>query len=312
MKESLQAMAAIVLIAAAAFGIFKFLLHNRSATVQNIPVTQSRSVQTHATDVGSRIPLGRETPSPASVSGNKNEVIPQGALTFIGHHYSTSFPRTENPISEGGVWIGGEVAGNGCGGKPCWGNMQTTPGRAYGVSEPTQYGDPTAILTGTWGPNQTVQGTVVAADQPLRRCCHELELRLRSTISPNMITGYEVYCSMVLGDQYCHVASWGGPNGSYVNLDDCLGLGRLPSIKNGDVLKATIVGTNPVLITAYVNGDEIMALQDEGTCTFSDGHQYGPWIRGNPGIGQYDSEDSNFSSFGWSNFSATDGLNVPR
>ena len=59
--------------------------------------------------------------------------------------YSTSFPLTENPISESGKWIGGQSAdGN------LWGNVQTSGGMAYGVSEPTTYGDPTAILTGSW------------------------------------------------------------------------------------------------------------------------------------------------------------------
>ena len=65
-----------------------------------------------------------------------------------GGTYSTSFPGTEDPISENGNWVGGQNAGGNL-----WGNVQKTPGFAFGVSQPTQFGDPTAILTGTWSPN---------------------------------------------------------------------------------------------------------------------------------------------------------------
>ena len=69
--------------------------------------------------------------------------------------YSTSFPLTENPISERGKWVGGQSAGGNL-----WGNVQTSGGMAYGVSEPTTFGDPTAILTGSWAANQQAQVTV--------------------------------------------------------------------------------------------------------------------------------------------------------
>jgi len=112
---------------------------------------------------------------------------------------------------------------------------------------------------------------------------------------------------MISGNQYCHIASWGGPNGSYVNLDECSG--RVPAhyLKDGDTLKAVVTGINPVRITAYINSVQIMQVEDVGNCRFSDGKKYGPWNSGNPGIGQYDSMDSNFSSYGWASFSATDG-----
>jgi hypothetical protein len=312
MKESLQTTAVIVLVAAAAYGTNAFLFCKRPTTFQNVSVNKNGIPQELAKDVDTNITFSPDSRSLAHVVGNESELGPYELTIFAGHNYSTTFPLTENPISAGGVWIGGATAGSGCTGKPCWGNMQTTPGQAFGVSEPTRYGDPTAITTGGWGPNQTVQGTVVVASaQPTKSCCHELELRLRTTISANSITGYEVYCSMISGNQYCHIASWGGPNGSYVNLDECLGSGRAQYLRNDDVLKATIAGTNPVTITAYINGIQVMQVLDAGTCTFSDGKKYGPWISGNPGIGQYDSRDSDFRSFGWSSFSASDGSSPP-
>ena len=219
-----------------------------------------------------------------------------------GHRYSTSFPLTENPISESANWIGGQTAGNNL-----WGNVRTNGTLAFGVSEPTQYGDPTAILTGTWGPDQSAQATVKINKTPTGSCCHEAEVRLRTTINPtnHTITGYEVYCSVNSNNPYCHIASWGGPNGAWVNMEP-----NSPSIflKDGDVLRGTVTGTNPVTITAYLNGTQIIQVQDTGNYTFSDGKKYGPWTSGTPGIGFYDTQDNNWNYFGFSNFSATDDL----
>ncbi len=224
------------------------------------------------------------------------------ASETMARDYATNFPLNENPISENGNWVGGQSAGNNL-----WGNIRTNGTMAYGVSEPTPYGDPTAILNGTWGPNQTAQATVKIITTPKNYCCHEAEVRLRTTIHPptHTITGYEVYCSvMPYPDNYCHIASWGGPNGAWVNMES-----NSPALylKNGDVLKGTVTGTNPVTITAYLNGTQIMSIQDGGNFTFSDGKKYGPWTSGAPGIGFFDNTgDGNWSSFGLSSFSATD------
>jgi hypothetical protein len=217
--------------------------------------------------------------------------------------YTTNFPITENPISEGGNWAGGQTAGNNL-----WGNVQTNGAMAYGVSEPTQFGDPTAILTGTWGANQTVQATVKINTAPTGTCCHEAEVRLRNTVNStnHTITGYEVYCSVMANSPYCHIASWGGPNGAYVNMENVSGPSPSIYLKNGDILAATVTGTNPVTITAYVNGTQIMTVQDTGNFTFSDGKKYGPWTSGSPGIGFYDDQDNNWSYFGFSSFTASD------
>jgi hypothetical protein len=228
------------------------------------------------------------------------EVVCFASAGAQGTTYTTNFPLTENPIGESGRWTGGGAAGGNL-----WGNVQTTAGLAFGVSEPTQFGDPTAILTGTWGPNQTAQATVKINTTPTGTCCHEAEVRLRTTISSGKITGYEVYCSVQPNSPYCHIASWGGPNGVWANTES----GSVPaiSLKNGDVLKGTVTGTNPVTITMFINGTQILTVQDTGNFTFSDGKRYGPWPSGNPGIGFYNNQDSNWNRFGFSSFTATDG-----
>ena len=76
-----------------------------------------------------------------------------------GHYYTTNFaspPAPENPISEGGNWINGGATGLE------WGNVQTSAGLAFGtiVNGAPPSNDSTAVLTGTWGPNQTAQATL--------------------------------------------------------------------------------------------------------------------------------------------------------
>ncbi|HXK10438.1 MAG TPA: hypothetical protein VMT70_12385 [Vicinamibacteria bacterium] len=213
--------------------------------------------------------------------------------------YSTSFPLTENPISEKGKWIGGQSAG-----RDLWGDVQTSGGMALGVSEPTKFGDPTAILTGAWHPDQWAQITVKIT-QKSTVCCHEIEVRLRTTISTNTITGYEVYCSIVPGNRYCHVARWSGPNGLYCNIEP-----SSPKIilVNGDVLKGTVTGSNPTVITGYLNGVQIMQVSDTGN-EGGDGTDCGAgrpvFTSGSPGLGFYDDKDDHqFGSFGVSHFAA--------
>ena len=224
------------------------------------------------------------------------------------NNYGTVFPRTENPIAtpngeSASAWTGGQDAGGNH-----WGNVQTNGTMVYGVSQPTSYGDPTAILKGTWGATQGAQATVKIGTTPA--VDSEVEIRLRSTISANSITGYEAYCNTRPANPYCHIATWGGPEGCWDNFE-----ASTPSIAlvDGDTLSATVTGTSPVVIKLYVNGILQATATDNGshtpeggagTCTAGDGYTWGVWTSGNPGIGFYDAADSNWSRFGFSKFSA--------
>jgi hypothetical protein len=217
----------------------------------------------------------------------------------LGRTYSTNFPLTENPISEGGNWVAGQSAGNNL-----WGDIQTNGTIALGVSEPTAYGDPTAILRGPWGPDQTAQAVVRVSGVPFDKCCHEVEVRLRTTIDPvdHTITGYEVFCSVVPSGGYCGIATWGGPNGIFnARIGHYIGHNRNPYVRDGDVLMGVVTGTNPVTITAYINGDPVMSAEDSGQAGWE------PWTTGSPGIGFFDDQgDRRWSDFGISSFSAHD------
>jgi hypothetical protein len=67
---------------------------------------------------------------------------------------------------------------------------------------------------------------------------------------------------------------------------------------------SALTGTNPVIITMFINGVQKVQVQDTGNFTFSDGKKYGPWTSGSPGIGFYDNQDNNWNRFGFSSFTA--------
>ena len=234
---------------------------------------------------------------------NGKRAATAGLRDRIGQHsYSTEFPLTENPIGEDGAWVGGSGAGANLTGSRLWGNVQTSHGLAYGVDEPTKFGDPTAILAGTWGPTQSVTATVRISKVPTGNCCHEVELRLRTAITFRSITGYEAYCSVMPDHPYCHIARWNGPNGSYWNFES---QASATYLADGDVITATATGTNPTVITLLKNRKQILQAKDTGAAGGGFG-AFGPWTSGNPGLGFYDNYDQNWASFGLCSFRATD------
>src|SRR5882672_6733604 len=103
--------------------------------------------------------------------------------------HSTHFALTENPISEGGNWINGQTTGLD------WHDVSTTPGLAIGHQSGSSYTDGTALLTGAWGPTQTVEAVVHTVKQH-DSCYQEVEMRLRSALTAHSCTGYEISFKM--------------------------------------------------------------------------------------------------------------------
>jgi hypothetical protein len=227
-------------------------------------------------------------------------VLPIFALLFLAipanaqKSYQTNFPLNENPISENGNWISGHAAGNGCFTSPnfCWGGVQTKPGLAFGTVENNyctgQVGqncdDSTAVLSGTWGPVQTAEGTVYT-NGTLNGGFDEVELRLLTTISTNSITGYEITCG-VSGNNYIGMARWNGPLGQFTSM----GVNWNAGCTNGDDIKATVDGSGN--FTIYKNGTVVFTAHDT---TFTSG---------SPGIGFY-TYSGNLTDFGLRSFSAS-------
>ena len=186
--------------------------------------------------------------------------------------YTTDFPRAENLISEGGKWLNGRANGLD------WADVRTTPGFAFGTEiggnrpDPQNYDDSTALLKGSWGPNQTVQATVRSVNPNQDgKVWEEVELRLRSSISPHNCAGYEVIfrCSKT-PKAYCNIARWEGPLGEFTMLKQAEG--SKYGVKTGDVVKASLLGK---ILTVHINGVQMIQVTDD------------KFTSGNPGIGLY-------------------------
>ena len=206
-----------------------------------------------------------------------------GTTTSTGS-YSTSFPLTENPISENGNWVNGQTAGLD------WSNVGTAAGLAFGTESGTvSFDDSTAVLAGVWESDQTVQATIHTQNQPVSPSVfEEVELRLRTTISPRSVTGYEVSfsCSANSSNFYARITRWNGPLGSVTRL-----AGATYHCVNGDVVMASITGNT---ITAYVNRTQIMQITDT---TYSSG---------SPGMGFYLQGATGLNGdYGFTNFTAS-------
>jgi hypothetical protein len=202
--------------------------------------------------------------------------------------YSTRFPADENPISEGGIWLNGRDDGID------WANILIEGGLAHGESIPMQvaerrveqgddidvpegdYNDPTAILKGHWGRNQHAKAVVFSSHQTGDRY-HEVELRLRSTLLPRRIPGYEVFFRALKTDEgYAEIVRWEGPLGGWKSL--CRKTGSEFGVQDGDVIEATIIGNE---IKGYINGIEVTSATDDTYPT------------GSPGIGfNYGAEET--------------------
>ena len=223
--------------------------------------------------------------------------------TAFARSYTTTFPLTENPISESSNWINGKANGSN------WSNVRTTANLAFGMqSSGGGYDDSTALVTGSWGPNQTVAATVrvVTADGNNNE---EVELRVRSSISGNpcpgrttggCLTGYEIQYSTESSNPYIVIVRWNGPLGSFTNLalkNSSCAIGRC-YVQTGDIVKATVNSSN--VITMYINGTQVLQATD------------GTFTAGAPGIGFYtccSTDTSLNANFGFSSFTADDGQN---
>lgn len=208
-----------------------------------------------------------------------------GAGAQGGNSYSTGFPTAENPISEGGRWLNGQAVGLD------WKNVRTSSGLAYGAdsSGSAHYDDPTALLAGSWAPDQTAEATVHSVNQRGGDVYQEVELRLRSTISAHRNSGYEINFRCTRdGSQYVQIVRWNGPLGDF----DYVASTRGPGIRDGDTVKASIVGTT---ISVFINGTQVLTGSD------------GTFRTGNPGMGFYlqGGAGSN-ADFGFTSFSASD------
>ncbi len=163
-----------------------------------------------------------------------------------------------------------------------WADVITSSGRAYGAvtrmavaerrveqgdlgAAPDEgampegdYDDPTAVLTGTWGPNQRVRARVFSLN-PTDRYFQEVEIRLRSSIRPHVCTGYEVFWRCLkTAAGYAEIVRWNGRVGEFTSLRKLIGPEY--GVAEGDEVEATVVGSS---IKGFINGREVISAVDD-------------------------------------------------
>jgi hypothetical protein len=125
------------------------------------------------------------------------------------------------------------------------------------------YDDPTAVLSGEWGRNQYGKATVFCRN-PTNKYFQEVEIRLRSSITPHSCTGYEVFWRALKTEEgYAEIVRWNGPIGDFTSL--ARKVGTEFGVKDGDVVEASIEGD---LIRGFINGVEVITATDD---VFSEG-----------------------------------------
>jgi hypothetical protein len=193
----------------------------------------------------------------------------------VGRSYRTSFGRDEVPISEGGMWLNGRKDGID------WADVISKNGVAFGevtrmavaerrveqgnldagnegAAPEGDYDDPTAVLTGAWGRNQHAKGRVFSK-KPTDTYFQEVEIRLRSAISPRLCTGYEVFWRCIKTDEgYAEIVRWNGRIGDFTSLKKLVGAQY--GVEDGDLVEATIRGN---VIRGFINGVEVISAADD-------------------------------------------------
>ncbi|HKV74600.1 MAG TPA: hypothetical protein VJN95_08775 [Gemmatimonadales bacterium] len=202
-------------------------------------------------------------------------------VSVTSDYYQSDFPGTENPVSEGGRWLGGFTTGK------AWSDCQTVPGQIYGRQQldwARSYSDGSAYLTGTWSPDQTVTAVVYQnATVPAENWFEESEIRLRGTLTANSLTSYEISWKMrgaTPSSAYLILVRWNGPWGNFtylsnVNFIGGNGNGSQYALVDGDVVTGTVIGNT---IYAWKNG----VLQATALITDTPGAVFSG---GAPGIG---------------------------
>jgi len=221
-----------------------------------------------------------------------NDVIKHhgAAPMFRNPHriYRTAFPLSEFPILEGGNWIGGRSFGLD------WSDLGTISGHSYGAILAPGFDDGTALLAGSWEPDQMARAIVFSTTQE-QSPNGEIELRLRSTLAPHLCTGYEITWRVFPNETaYMGITRWNGKLGDFTGLATYYG-SRF-GVSNGDVIEATAIGN---VISGYKNGVLQVRVVD---VTFP---------TGSPGMGT-DWGTGTDINFGLSEFMAADQLGEDR
>jgi hypothetical protein len=194
--------------------------------------------------------------------------------------YTTAFPATENPISQGGIWLNGLTDGLD------WNDIQTSVGKAYaGAIDIAVGGDSDSIcclrrslLAAT--PKQFAEATFFKSAGYNPAGDHEFSLLLRFSIAAHNAAGIEWYTNQNLGST---VVLWNGAHSDFTPIFLC----TVTSLADGDVFRMEVDNSN--VVTCYQSGSVV------GSGTVS-----GAPAIGNPGFGNNPTGSGvSVSGLGW-------------
>ena len=208
--------------------------------------------------------------------------------------YETDFPDTENPLSQGGIWLGGDQ-----GGAMPFENMRTTPGRCFGtvLIEPGDiYNDSLGHINPAfreYSADQFVEGQIFWDTGYSPVSTHEalLGLRAKSSVAgPSFYEYYELLFNP--GSQGMQLFWQDGTMGGYHEVT-LSGPGFFEGVQNGSWLRGEVVGS---AFSIYMwNGAE----WDLGFTGADSNNTYGQ-----PGLGAFARVGSgmDYARFCWSYF----------
>lgn len=158
--------------------------------------------------------------------------------------YATSFPATENPISEGGIWQNGGV-----GGTMPFSNVKTVAGLAMAddyIYTGQDYEDSSAIIDPAFrnfGPDQWAEITIYHDPAYTPTSSHEVIVAMRGTVTvngPNYYPHYHFLMSVNGGFQLFWL---NGTLGHFVEISTSAHNGGLSAFVTGDVVRTEVQGT---------------------------------------------------------------------
>jgi hypothetical protein len=95
--------------------------------------------------------------------------------------------------------------------------------------------------------------------EPDEEYFQEVEIRLRSTLTPHRCTGYEIFFRCLKSDNaYAEIVRWNGKIGDFTSLRKLSG--PQYGVRDGDVVEATISGHD---IRGFINGVEVISATDD-------------------------------------------------
>lgn len=190
--------------------------------------------------------------------------------------YETFFPTTENPLSEGGIWLNGDTPGT----MP-FGNVQVTSGKAYAdrfcVAGVNDYEDGLAILDTAFiavTADQYAECTLHVTGGYTPPDSHEVELWVRGTYNaggPDYFSGYEIL--IPFGGIGVQIIKQDGTYGGFTVLTNT-GVGWASPFADGDKMRVEITGTS-IQVFKWVAGAWALG----GECTDA------TFATGQPGMG---------------------------